>query len=154
MEQKMYRNIYKKLYIKDKLVNHIMKNGKKSIVENLMLKSYKEIQKMSSTDTKSVFELALLNTIIAFKIDKTNKKKKKTIIIIEKPRFLKSNNTRFSLALKLILKTLNKKISFFLSFSDEIFYTSQNGSKSTEKILNIQKHVILLSKKYSDYFHW
>ena len=52
-----------KLTIQNKLINYIMQDGKKQTAENLLLKSYKLIQKIQKKKNfKDIFKLAIVNS--------------------------------------------------------------------------------------------
>lgn len=145
----------RKIELQGKLLNHIMQNGNKSTGEKLLLNSFKNLQQDCNKRTKEIFKLAIINATPVFKIHtiKNKKMKKKKRKIKEIPVFITNQQLRSSLALKLILKTLKKKPSFFLSFTSEILLSSQSKSNSIELKDLIQKQV-LNQKKYFRFFRW
>jgi ribosomal protein S7 len=69
--------VKKKINLAKKLSNRLLINGKKKIAENIILKTFKYLQKESTKETKKVFQLAIINTSPTFKIHKISNKKKK-----------------------------------------------------------------------------
>ena len=71
---------HKKIELKNKIINHLILNGKKETGEKILLKSFKELQKSSKKQPKKLIKLALIFSTPIFKIYKiTIKKKKKKI---------------------------------------------------------------------------
>jgi small subunit ribosomal protein S7 len=139
--------------IKKKLINHFMKNGKKTVSEKILLNSFKELQKVSFKRPEELFKNALINAIPIFKIHKSENKKQKKIK--ETPFFLVSNKSRISLAIKLITESLkNKKQNIcFQSLNKEILLSNQQKGNSIETKNGLQKKVIL-NKRYFRFYRW
>ena len=134
----------KKLRIKNKLINHITRNGNKKTSEKILLKSFKKLQKDSLKQSKKILQLALINSTAVFKLNTYKMKKKKKSNLKEIPTFISNTDTRTSLAIKHILnkKTKDKNINkFFLEFKKEILLTSQQKGSIIESKTNIQKQI-------------
>ena len=79
----------KTLTFKNKIINHLIKNGEKKTSENLIIKSFKELQKNSLKNTKELIKIAVINSIPVFKIHTVgNKKQKKKKEKLKKYHFL------------------------------------------------------------------
>ena len=104
---------YKKIKLKNKIINHLISNGKKEISEKILLKSFKELQKHSVKKSAKILKLALIYSTPIFKLHKiTNKKlKKRNKKPREIPAFISNQNSRISLAIKLILKSIKKVLA-------------------------------------------
>ena len=145
--------------IKNKLVSHLLLNGKKETGEINLLKSIKELQKNSNKKSNEIFQLALIYSTPIFKLHKiTNKrkKKKKSAKFREIPGFIKNKNIRTSLAIKFILlNTKNKEetLNFSIKFSKEILLNAKNKGSSIKTKNNLQKDV-LTKKRYFLYYQW
>ena len=68
---------HKKIELKNKIINHLILNGKKETGEKILLKSFKELQKSSKKQPKKLIKLALIFSTPIFKIYKITIKKKK-----------------------------------------------------------------------------
>jgi ribosomal protein S7 len=149
----------KKIYnIKNKIVNHIMIDGKKKTSEKLFLKSFKQLQTNSKKQTKKFFQLCLINATPIFKLHQSSnkkvKKKKRKIRIM--PVFINSMFNRLSLGIKFIIKNIRKKKSntyFYSKLTQEILLLSENkGFISDITKENCKK--ILLNKRYTKHYRW
>ena len=147
----------KYIEIKNKFINHLIVKGKKSKSENIILKSFKTIQKESKKRSERLLQLALISTIPLFKINKiTNKKRKKkkqkTKVI---PAFISQEFSRISIAIKYIVETAQKRKinSLVQKFFEEILTSSQNRSQSVEIKKEIQQQV-LLNRHLFRYYRW
>jgi len=67
--------IFKK--IKIQLINHLLNSGNKKTSEKLLLKSFKNIQKTSKKSYKEILQLAVVNSLVIFRIVLLRSKKKK-----------------------------------------------------------------------------
>ena len=52
----------KKLFIKNYLINSILKCGKKELSEKILLKTFKELQRTTKINTKNLIKLAIGQT--------------------------------------------------------------------------------------------
>jgi ribosomal protein S7 len=146
----------KKIEIKKKLINHIMKNGEKKTSEKVLLQSVKTLQKNCVKETQEIIKLALMYSTPIFKLHriKNKKLKKKNRKIKEIPSFITNNNYRISSAIKLILKSVKKKPkNFFINFNKEILLTSQKKGDSIQLKDELQKQV-LVNKRYFNFYRW
>lgn len=144
--------------LENKIVNHIMIDGKKKTSEKLFLKSFKHLQINSTKQTKKVLQLCLINATPIFKLHQSSnkrvKKKKRKIRIT--PVFISSMPNRLSLGIKFIVKNIRKKKSnknFYNELTQEILLLSENkGFISSITKENCKK--ILLNKKYTKHYRW
>lgn len=144
----------KNIEIKKKIINHLMRKGKKKTSEKILLQSLKELQKESFKQTKNLIKLALTFSMPIFKLTiieykKKKKKKKKKSKVKEIPVFITNNQSRISFTIKFILKIFKKNPpkSFHNQFCKEILLHSQYKGETILIKDEIQKKVLLLQKK-------
>ena len=158
---KKYTMIFRKINrienpmsIKDKIINHIMKDGKKETSENILRKSFKKLNWDISKPSLIIFKLCVSNSIPLFKLhtstNKKVKKKKRTVRIT--PVFIRKFTSWMSLGLKFILKNLKQKSS--LNYSDrlvsEILINVKENSNLFKLVDDIHQEA-LGHKKYKKY---
>jgi len=166
------------MQIRNKLINHIMINGKKKTSEKILLKSFKEIQKNSKKQSEDLIKLAIIHSTPIFKLHRIinkNRKKKKNkknqtfIIKLQKiknknkkkkkvkeiPAFITKTISRTSLAIKFILSSIKNKKSnnLYIKLKQEILTAAQSKGPSIELKNNLQKQ-ILLKKRFFTYYRW
>jgi small subunit ribosomal protein S7 len=143
--------------IKDKLINHLMKHGKKNTAEKLLLESMKTILKNSNKRADEVTQLALLSATPIFKLHqiKDKKRKKKNRKIKEIPAFISSQEKRMSAAAKLIVLGARKKKNknFGAKLAEEICLNAEQKGFATE-IKNDTQKKVLKNKNYFFYYRW
>jgi len=61
--------------MRNKFLNHLIKNGNKKTCEIILLKSFKSLQKNSKKCYKRIFKLAVVNSTPIFRIIVLKKKK-------------------------------------------------------------------------------
>ena len=134
--------------LKNLLLNHLIVNGNKQTSENLILKSFKFGQKQCSKNHREVFKSAIVgcSPIVTVKHIMRGRKQVK-----EFP-FVLSKHIRTSLAIKLILHTIDKNFetSFRTKFNNEIVSTSKNFGNSFKSKREIHTNAFL-SRKYANY---
>jgi ribosomal protein S7 len=145
----------KKFEIKKKIVNHFMKDGKKPTSEKILLNSLKELQKSSLKQSEELIKNAVINLLPIFKINKIeNKKQKKNKRKIKEiPLFIVNNNSRISLAIKIIIESLKKQACFFKDFNTEILASNQQKGYAMQIKSELQKKVIY-NKRYFRFYRW
>lgn len=147
----------KKIEINNKLINHLVVNGKKTKSEKIVLKSLKALQKVSKKSSKKLFQLALIHSTPVFKLNtitqKKKKKKKQKIKII--PAFISDKTSRISFAIKFIVTTASNKNTqpLFQKLLKEILISSQNKSNAVEAKKGVQKQA-LLNRHLFKYYRW
>lgn len=144
--------------IKNKLVNHLLKNGNKKTCETVLLKSFKNIQKFCKKPHQTLIKLAIIKSTSTFRLIKLKQKKRKIKKIKkskEIPIFISSNHERISWSLKYILETTKKKTTnkFYKNLKQEIIFSSQNEGDSTKIKTNLHKQIIT-KKRLFLYFRW
>ena len=151
-----YKNMKKKIEIKNKLINYLMSNGRKETSEKILLKSFKELQKNSTKNPAKLLKLALINTTPVFRIYKFKHKKKKKYVITEIPIFIFNKNLRTSSSIKLILANLKKseKIKFHQKLKKEILLSATNNKASTVQVKNKLQKSVLMKRRYFFYYRW
>lgn len=149
----------KKYYkIENKIINHIMIDGKKKTSEKLFLKSFKQLQTNSKKQTKKILQLCLINATPIFKLHQSSnkkvKKKKRKIRLM--PVFINTMLNRLSLGIKFIIKNIRKKNSttyFYNKLAQEILLLSENKGLILDTTKENCKK-ILLNKRYTKHYRW
>jgi ribosomal protein S7 len=141
--------------IKLKLISHLLKNGNKQTCENILLKSFKNIQKDSLKSPKKVIKIAITNSASIFRIVKLKQKKRKKKSVKEIPTFILNNFERISWSLKVILESSKKQNAnnFYKKLKQEIIINSKNKGNSVDKKIDLHKQ-ILPKKRLLLYFRW
>jgi len=116
----------KKICIKNKIINHLMNNGKKRTSEKILLNTFKELQKDSKKQSKKLLKLAIILSKPTFKLHVLTQKKRKKKKGKEIPAFISKTRIRVSLAIKNILFIAEKKKNHInLNLKNEILMTAQ-----------------------------
>lgn len=142
----------KRIEVKNKLVNHLVINGKKNKSEKIVWKGIKTLQTVSKKSSKKLLQLALVSSTPVFKINiitqkKRKKKKQKPKII---PAFIPNKTSRISFAIKFIVTTVKKKKN---TLSEEILLSSKGKSAAIEIKEETQKQVFL-NRHLFKYYRW
>jgi ribosomal protein S7 len=146
----------KKIQIKNKLINHITKNGEKKTSEKLLLKSLKKLQKTSKKQVKALLQLCILNSTPIFKLHTSSnkKQKKRNKKIREMPTFIVRPEIRTSLSIKFILSNKEKMSkNFYSELTKKVLLTTQSKSGPISSKNELQKKIIL-NKRYLTYYRW
>ena len=146
----------KVIVLKNKIINVLMKNGKKHTGEKILLKSSKLLQKSSSKNFQNLFQLAIINTTSAFKLNEQVMKKGKRKSTKITPSFIVKDSLRIMTALKYIKTTVHKNknsMNFYKNLVNEILASSSLKSQSIEQKTKLQTQ-ILLNKRYLSKFKW
>ena len=145
----------RKIEIKNKIINHLMLDGKKKTGEKILLKSFKELQKYSKKQSKKLIKLAIIFSTPIFKVHKITNKKRKKKNVKEIPTIITAKRARISLAIKFILNTLKNKKSnyFYTEFNKEILLNVKNEGSAIQIKNEVQKQV-LLKKHFFSYYRW
>jgi ribosomal protein S7 len=146
----------KKIQIKNKLINHITKNGEKKTSEKLLLKSLKKLQKTSKKQVKALLQLCILNSTPIFKLHTSSnkKQKKRNKKVREMPTFIVRPEIRTSLSIKFILSNKEKMSkNFYSELTKKVLLTTQSKSGPISSKNELQKKIIL-NKRYLTYYRW
>ena len=147
----------KKIEIKNKIINHIMTNGKKKTSEKILLSSLKQLQKYSQKQSKKLIQLAIINSTPIFKLHKirNKKQKKRNKKVREIPAFISNSHTRISLAIQFILATTKKQKTneFYVKLKQKVLENVQQKGLAVGLKNDSQKQV-LLNKRYFTYYKW
>lgn len=155
--RKIKNNNKKKFKLKEKIINHLMTNGKKRTSENIFLKCLKYFQKISNKNYKNIIKLGITNatpTFLLKTVTKKKKRKKKETII----PFLPKKKIRISHAIKTIIKETTKQKKnvikkHYTNLTLEILLSAKKESETIKKKIEIQKEVIQKKKRLSR-FRW
>jgi len=143
--------------IQGKIINLIMRKGKKSVSEKILLKSLKEIQKNYNAQSKELLQLAIIHNTPTFKLHKmlNKKQKKRNRKNKEIPSFIPLLTSRTSQAVKyMLIKTKsNKTTTFYKKLKEEILLSAQQKSSSINLKNELQKQA-LLNKHYLSFYRW
>ena len=146
----------KTLHLKSKIINTLMKSGKKTTGEKILLKSLKSLQKSTDKNFKILLHSAIINSASAFKVNEQAVKRGKRKAIKSIPSFIISDSLRVTTALKLLTKisTKNKSSDFlYKKLMTEILSSSALKGQSVDQKNEIQKQ-ILVNKRYLSKFRW
>lgn len=151
MEQKILKNISK-----NKLLNHLIRSGKKQIIEKTITKSFKQIQKDQKKNCKNIIKLAVLNSIPAFKVVKLENKKGRKTSVKEIPTFVSNYNFRVSWGLKYLVESLESvpQNKLYTKLKNEFLLAAKAESKTLKTLKETSQIRALKEKKYFKYFRW
>lgn len=145
----------KKINIKNKLINHLIINGKKNKSEKIVFKSIKALKIVSKKSIKRLLKLALISAIPIFKVNiitqkKRKKKKQKSKII---PTFIATKASRISFAIKFIVAAAKKKKNQTLlrKLAEEVLLTLNNQDSAIKIKEEAQKQVFLNRNLFTRY---
>lgn len=139
-----------------KMVNMLMKHGKKKTSEKLVLKFLKFFQKSTNKNAKTLFSLALMNTTFTFKVKEQTIKRGKRKTTRINPVFLTNNYLRIAMVLKFIKENVakdNNRSVFYKAFVKEILLSAEGKGVIIDKKNNLQKQ-LLTNKRYLSKFRW
>jgi small subunit ribosomal protein S7 len=142
--------------LKEKILNHILKNGKKKTSEKMLNKSFKLMQKSQKKSHNEIFKLSIINSTPTFRVIKLkNNKRRKKKSIKEIPAFLSTYMFRSSWALKYLIQTSKKKQSgtFFDQLKTETLLSAKYEG-NTIKLKNEVQDQALQKKKYFRHYRW
>ena len=142
--------------LKSKIVNTLMKNGRKITGEKILLKSLKSLQKLTDKSFKVLLHSAIVNSASAFKVNEQAVKKGKRKAIKNIPSFIINDSLRITTALKLLtrISTKNKNSNFlYKKLVSEILSSSALKSQSIDRKNEIQRQ-ILVNRRYLSKFRW
>lgn len=154
----MTKKIKNKNLVKTKFINRIMNNGNKTTCENLLIKSFKNLQINSKKQSKKIFQLSIINFMPLFRLNEISnkrvKKKQRKIKII--PSFVAKTDKRISLSIKYMIKELIKngiKNKFDKKLYQKLLIIAINKKSFFEhKSETIDK--ILANKRYLKNYRW
>ena len=141
--------------IQNKIINHLVINGKKHTSEKILLKSLKKLQKSSKKQSKKLLKLAIIMSSPTFKLHTLTQKKRKKKKGKEIPAFINKTKIRTSLAIKAILLTVRKRKSnnIHLALKEELILTTE-GKSETIELKNTNQEQILTKKHLFRYYRW
>ncbi len=140
----------------NKIINHFTLNGNKETGEKNLIKSIKNLLKISNKNSRDVLKLALVFTIPIFKLHKIKIKRKKKKTIKEIPEFIKNKQARISLAIKFILKNVKQKEKIYIfnnKFTKEILLNAINKGNTIQFKKDVQQNV-LTKKRFLIFYRW
>ena len=135
--------------IKQKIIKHTLKNGKKQTSEKNFKQSLKNLQKTQKKFYNEIFKQSTLNSTPTFRVIKLKKRKSK----LEIPAFLSSYHYRSSWGLKNIIQASQTNKSFNKQLEQEIL----SNAKTTSSIIKSKEELhknILKKKKYFKFYRW
>lgn len=145
----------KKQKLKEKILNYILKNGKKKTSESILARSLKSIQKSQNKSHKEIVKLSIINSTPTFRIITLKNKRRKKKSIKEIPVFLSTYIFRSSWALKYTVKSSNKNSSniFYNRLTNETLLNAKNEGHAVTYKNELQKQA-LQKKKYFKHYRW
>jgi ribosomal protein S7 len=144
------------LDLKQKIVNTLMKSGKKKTGEKIILKFLKSLQKSTNKNFKLLLQSAIINSTSTFKLNEQSIKKGKRKAKKNIPSFIISDSLRIITALKLIKKVSARNRNsnyFYQSLTAEVLLSSALKGRSIDQKNELQKQ-ILINKRYLSKFRW
>lgn len=141
---------------REQILNHITKNGKKRTSEKIFIKSFKEMQKNSTKQTKEILKIVIINATPVFKFKEfRNRNKRKKALVKRIPTFLSQDSTRFSQAIKILLgvSKMNSFNKCYLRIADEILNNASKDAQTSKIKEDLQKEVTI-SKRYLKRYRW
>ena len=136
--------------LKQKIVNHIFKEGKKQKSEKILKTSVKLLQKYQKKSHNDIIKLTMLNYIPTFRLIKLKREK----AILEVPTFISSLHNRSSWGIKYFIKTVTSDTTKTLS--EKLKKTFLSYATKTETLTfkdELQKNA-LKQKNYFKYYRW
>ncbi len=135
----------------NKILSSIMLSGQKWSSETILLKTFKELQKLNNKKNfEGLIKLALINTTPSLYI-KTIKRRKK---IFKEFPFLLPMHVKKNYGIKNIIKNskLKNTSSFYLNLTSELYNSIRMQSKSYIKTQ--EKHKIAFTQKKFANYRW
>jgi len=145
-----------KIKLKNKFINHLLKNGNKKTCEKIVLKSFKNLQKKIKKPFKNVVQLSIINLTPIFRIiTLKNKKNKKRIFLKEVPTFVTQEIERISWGIRYLLHFTKKKYFTKISknLGKEILHILDDKGDSYKLKVDYHKKAVL-KKRFLTYFRW
>lgn len=149
---------YKSNELRKKLINNVTQDGKKQTSEKNVAKSFKAAQKSQKKNHGKITKLSVLNTIPIFKIIRLTDKKRRKKSIREIPTLVSNYNSRVSLGLKYLIKSVNsstpnKENTFLKNFKNELIAGAETENQAVTIKQNFQMKAVN-EKKYFRYYRW
>lgn len=142
--------------LKSKIINGIMKTGKKHTGELHLMKSLKKIQKECKKDSVNLWRISLIYATPAvrmnYQVSKRGKRKTKK----ENPVFIRNEALRTVWSIKFIILSAFKKQTAN-NFSNKLFREIIESSKLkgfSLKTKNEAQEQVLIKKRYMNKFRW
>lgn len=145
-----------KLKLKKKILNHILKDGKKKTSEKILIKSFKSIQKAQKKSHNDIMKLSIINATPTFRIiELKNNKRRKKKSTKEIPAFLSTYLFRSSWALKYLIQASRKKTAniFFNQLTNEALLNAKHEGNAVKFKNEIQEQA-LRKKNYFRHYRW
>ncbi len=142
--------------LRTKIINILMKSGKKNTGEKILLKFAKRLQKFSNKHFKNLVQVAIINSTPTFKINEQIVKKGKRKSVRSTPSFITSDSLRIMNALKLFKRVVEKNKNssqFYETFVNEVLSAASSKGQSVDRKTDLQKQVVA-NKRYLSNFRW
>lgn len=146
----------KKLFLKKKTTNILMKSGKKKTVEKVLLKFVKIFQKFNNKKFETLFHYSIINTTPVFFVNTRVVKKGKKKSIKDVPSFLLNDSVRIKNSIHFFKESVIKEKKnghFYKMLAREVLNSSSTSSTSITRKSEVQNQV-LLNKRYWSNFKW
>lgn len=130
--------------VKQKIISHTFKNGKKQISEKLFKQSFKSLQKTQKKYHIEILKQSILNSTPIFRIIKLKRRKSK----MEIPAFLSSYSYRTSWGLKYLVKMSRNKKSFYKQFEQEVLSSAKLVSDTVKFKEELHKSTLQKKKAF------
>ena len=134
-----------------------MIHGKKNTSEKTLLCSMKLLQKLTNKNSKTLFQLGVINTTPTFKVNEQVIKRGKRKTIKATPLFITKNSMRITTSLKSIrniaIKQSKDSEKFYKTFIKEILAASSSKSVAVDKKTELQRQVSA-NRRFISRFRW
>jgi len=145
-----------KIKLREKFINHLLKNGNKKTCEKVLLKSFKELQKKTKKPFKTVVKLSIINLTPVFRIiTLKNKKSKKQKFSKEVPMFVTKEMERISWGIKYLLYFTKSFYSLktYKKLHHEILSTVTGKGETAKTKIDYHKKAVF-KKRFLSHFRW
>lgn len=137
------------MFIKDKIINNLIKNGNKRTCEKHLFKAIKIMQKETKKSHRDIINLAIKNSTIIIKLKEIRRKKRKTKRYFS---YVLTKKKRINNSIKDVVKSIPKKIPLKKSLKNEFISLSKNNYTLKNKIKST--HDLAIQKKKFSFFRW
>ena len=146
----------KKIFLKNKIINVFMKNGKKKTVEKIIVKFVKTFQKSSTKRFTTLFQSSIINATPVFSVNTQVIKRGKRKVTKDIPSFLSNNSIRVTTAMNFFKQSVakdKKNGPFYEMLAKEVLSSASITTSSVVKKIDVQNQA-LLNKRYWSNFKW
>lgn len=138
-----------KIFVKNKIIANLIKNGNRKTCEKKIFKLIKYIQKENQKNHIDIIISSIKNNLTIIKLKEMKQKKRKSKKYLP---YVLAKNDRINSTIKNIIKNVSEKPPIIQSLKKEFILSSKNESTLKEKI-ELNHTAAILKKRYSR-FRW